>query len=65
VPGTALSQGILELELELLSGPETALHALADALRQTPSGAIALTPSDSSKAQRGMGLWQRQAQSEI
>jgi inorganic triphosphatase YgiF len=57
VPGTALSEDILELELELLSGPEAALHALADALRQTPSGAIALTPSDASKAQRGMALW--------
>jgi len=57
VPGTALSEGILELELELLSGPEAALHALADALRQTPNGAIALTPSDTSKAQRGMVLW--------
>jgi inorganic triphosphatase YgiF len=57
VPGTALSEDILELELELLSGSEAALHALADALRQTPSGAIALTPSDASKAQRGMALW--------
>jgi inorganic triphosphatase YgiF len=57
VLGTALSEGILELELELLSGPEAALHALADALRQTPSGVIALTPSDASKAQRGMTLW--------
>ena len=57
VPGTALSEGILELELELLSGPEAALHALANTLRQTPSGAIALTPSDASKAQRGMALW--------
>ncbi len=57
VPGTALSEGILELELELLSGAEAALHALADALRQTPSGEIALTPSDASKAQRGIALW--------
>ena len=59
VPGTALSENILELELELLSGPETALHTLADALRQTPSGVIRLTPSDASKAQRGMLLWTR------
>jgi inorganic triphosphatase YgiF len=59
VPGAALSDGILELELELLSGPEAALHALADALRHTPSGAIALTPSDASKAQRGLALWVR------
>ncbi len=57
VPGTALSEGILELELELLSGPEAALHALAEALRQTAQGTIALTPSDISKAQRGMVLW--------
>ena len=57
VPGTALSETILELELELLSGPDAALHALAEALRQTPQGAIALTPSDTSKAQRGMVLW--------
>mgnify|MGYP000219816236 CR=1 FL=1 len=57
VPGTALSEGILELELELLSGPDAALHALAQALRETPSKVIALTPSDTSKAQRGMALW--------
>ena len=57
VPGTALSEDILELELELLSGPDDALHALAQALRETPSGVIALTPSDTSKAQRGMALW--------
>ena len=57
VPGTALREGILELELELLSGPEAALHALADALRQTTQGGIELTPSDTSKAQRGMVLW--------
>lgn len=63
VPGTALSEGILELELELLSGPEAALHALADALRHTPSGAIALTPSDASKAQRGLALFAQSAQS--
>jgi triphosphatase len=62
VPGTALSEDILELELELLSGPETALHALADALRQTPGGAIALTPSDASKAQRGLALFAQSAQ---
>ncbi len=62
VPGTALSEDILELELELLSGPEAALHALADALRHTPSGAIALTPSDASKAQRGLTLFAQSAQ---
>ena len=59
VPGTALSETLLELELELLSGPEAALLALADVLRQTPQGDLTLTPSDTSKAQRGMALWQR------
>lgn len=59
VLGTALSEPLLELELELLSGPETALLALADVLRQTPQGELTLTPSDTSKAQRGMALWQR------
>ena len=57
VPGTTLSEPILELELELLNGPDAALHALAEALRQTAQGGIALTPSDTSKAQRGMVLW--------
>lgn len=59
VPGTDLSEPLLELELELLSGPELALLALADVLRQTPQGHVALTPSDASKAQRGMALWRR------
>jgi len=58
VPGTALSVPLLELELELLDGPESALSALADALRQTPQGSVTLTPSDTSKAQRGMALRQ-------
>jgi triphosphatase len=57
VPGTNLTEPILELELELLSGPESALMALADELRQTPQGPVTLTPSDASKAQRGMALW--------
>jgi triphosphatase len=57
VPGTALSAPILELELELLSGPDTALLVVAQALRQSPSGPLALLPSDTSKAQRGMALW--------
>lgn len=57
VPGTTLSEPLLELELELLSGPESALMALTDVLRQTPQGAMTLTPSDTSKAERGMGLW--------
>jgi len=59
VPGTDLSEPLLELELELLSGPEEALMALADALRQTPQGPVMLVPSDASKAQRGMALWSR------
>ncbi|MDP4733784.1 MAG: CYTH domain-containing protein [Limnohabitans sp.] len=59
VPGTDLTEPLLELELELLSGPEEALMALADLLRQTPQGAITLTPCDASKAQRGQALWSR------
>jgi inorganic triphosphatase YgiF len=59
VPGTELSEPLLELELELLSGPEEALMALADVLRQTPQGPVTLLPSDASKAQRGMALWYR------
>ena len=59
VPGTDLSESLLELELELLSGPEHALMALADVLLQTPQGLVTLVPSDSSKAQRGMALWSR------
>jgi triphosphatase len=57
VPGTDLTEPLLELELELLSGPEEALMTLADVLRQTPHGPVTLTPSDTSKAQRGMSLW--------
>ena len=59
VPGTDLSEPLLELELELLSGPEEALITLADVLRQTPQGTVMLLPSDASKAQRGMALWGR------
>ena len=59
VPGTALTEPLLELELELLSGPEAALLTLADVLRQTPLGPVVLVPSDASKAQRGMALWAR------
>jgi inorganic triphosphatase YgiF len=59
VPGTDLSEPLLELELELLSGPDEALLALAVVLRQTPQGPVMLVPSDASKAQRGMALWQR------
>lgn len=59
VPNTPLSEPLLELELELLAGPEVALNTLAAALRQTAQGAIALIPNDTSKAQRGMALWER------
>jgi inorganic triphosphatase YgiF len=59
VPGTDLSEPLLELELELLSGPESVLMALADVLRQTPQGPVTLAPSDASKAQRGMALWSK------
>jgi inorganic triphosphatase YgiF len=59
VPGTELNEPLLELELELLSGPEDALMALANVLRQTPQGPVILTPNDTSKAQRGMALWAR------
>src|SRR5574343_517859 len=59
VPGTALEAILLELELELLEGPDAALLALADALRQTAHDTVKLTPSDVSKAQRGLVLWQR------
>jgi triphosphatase len=59
VPGTALSAPILELELELFGGPDTALLVVAQALRQSPSSPLALLPSNTSKAQRGMALWQR------
>jgi inorganic triphosphatase YgiF len=59
VPGTDLSEPLLELELELLSGPESALMALAEVLRQTPQGPVTLVPSDASKAQRGMALWSK------
>ncbi len=59
VPDTACSEALLELELELLDGPESALTALAEQLRQTPQGPLMLTPSDASKAQRGLALWQR------
>ena len=59
VPGTDLSEPLLELELELLCVPEAALLALANVLRKTPQGDLTLKPSDASKAQRGMALWQR------
>ena len=57
VPGTDLREPILELELELLNGSQKAVHALAVALSHTPHGVIQLTPSDISKAQRGIALY--------
>jgi inorganic triphosphatase YgiF len=59
VPGSTLSEPLLELELELLSGPESALLSLAALLRDSPAGLLGLLPSDVSKAQRGMALWER------
>ncbi len=55
----ALSSPLLEVEMELLEGPEQALWDLAQALQQMPDG-LRLTPSDQSKAARGLALWQRQ-----
>ena len=59
VPGSALREALLELELELLDGPDRALRSLAQTLRQTPEGQIPLKPLDVSKAQRGMALWEK------
>jgi inorganic triphosphatase YgiF len=59
VPGTALSENLLEMELELLDGPDAALTSLAQVLRQTPQGPLSLAPVDVSKAQRGMALWEK------
>lgn len=59
VPGSTLSEPLLEVELELLSGPESALLSLAALLRDCPAGLLGLLPSDVSKAQRGMALWER------
>jgi inorganic triphosphatase YgiF len=59
------SEPILELELELKQGPETALMALADALSQEGSDALPLQlrPSDRSKAERGYVLFLKGDQS--
>ena len=51
---------LLELELEQLQGPESALWALAQALQRGPDG-VCLTPSDQSKAARGVALWRTAA----
>ena len=62
-PHGARSEAILELELELQSGPVSALFALAQALAHSPRGALWLLPSDRSKAERGLALFQGQPQS--
>ncbi|MBV0933255.1 CYTH domain-containing protein [Marinobacterium weihaiense] len=51
---SAVQDAILELELELKSGPAEALLSLAQAL----SSEVTLTPFDDSKAQRGYRLFQ-------
>ena len=53
VDGETRRAPILEVELELKSGDEAALHALADELRAKVPG---LAPDDVSKAQRGYRL---------
>jgi triphosphatase len=53
VNGETRRAPILEVELELKSGDEAALHALADELRAKVPG---LAPDDVSKAQRGYRL---------
>lgn len=53
VSGESRQTPILEVELELKSGDETALHAVADELCRNVPG---LTPDDISKAQRGYRL---------
>ena len=56
------SEPILELELELKSGPPDALLALARVLEQDggPGTTHWLRPSDLSKAQRGLALFLQQ-----
>jgi triphosphatase len=53
VNGEAREALILEIELELKSGEETALHALAEELGRSVPG---LAPDDVSKAQKGYRL---------
>ena len=54
-------QALLELELELLSGPVEALFELARALAAAPAGDVSpgidLQPSQRSKAERGVDLF--------
>lgn len=60
-PGGSLRQDLLELELELKSGPVDALLDLAHTLALGPGGRAAtgvwLLPSDRSKAERGLALF--------
>jgi inorganic triphosphatase YgiF len=56
VDGIARSMPICEVELELKSGDEAALHALASELAASVPG---LAPDDVSKAQRGYQLRER------
>ena len=62
-PQGTRSEPILELELELKNGPVEALFALAQALALGQRGDAAtglwLLPSDRSKAERGLALFQR------
>jgi triphosphatase len=53
VNGESRQAPILEVELELKSGEESALHALAEELGRNVPG---LAPDDISKAQRGYRL---------
>ncbi len=60
-PHGAQAQALLEVELELLSGPAAALFELAAVLASGPLGgalpAVCLTPSERSKAERGFDLF--------
>ena len=60
-PHGAQEQALLEVELELLSGPVEALFDLAAALASGPpedaSPAVRLAPSERSKAERGFDLF--------
>ena len=68
-PRGTQSEPILELELELKSGPVDALLDLAHTLALGPDGDAArglwLHPSDRSKAERGLALFQGQRQQPV
>lgn len=59
---TPRQEALLELELELKNGPVQALWSLAQALSHGPdgddAGGLWLFPSDRSKAERGLALYQ-------